>query len=133
MSEPPGQFRWDPPHYAWIKFENRISEEQAGRLLQQVLDHSAELPFVLMTVDIEDMAGASPESRRVSAQIMKKMPRRAIAVIGGSFSQRVVSKLVLTATEILGGGRQVSAFFKDPSLVRAWLDAQARAFEDKSS
>ena len=90
MSDNLGVFRWEDPHYAWIKFHKTITEDQARFLMQQTVDRSIQLPFVLMTVDITDMTGATPESRRVSAQIMEQMPPRAIAVIGGSFAQRMV-------------------------------------------
>lgn len=128
MSDNLGVFRWEDPHYAWIKFHKTITEDQARFLMQQTVDRSIQLPFVLMTVDITDMTGATPESRRVSAQIMEQMPPRAIAVIGGSFAQRMVCKLVLKATEILSGGRQTSSFFKDESQAREWLDSQGEMF-----
>ncbi|MCA9704597.1 MAG: STAS/SEC14 domain-containing protein [Myxococcales bacterium] len=129
MSESLGEFRWEPPCHATISFDGTITEDQARYLLQQTADHSAGLPYVLMTVDISRMDKATPESRRVSAQIMKQMPPRVIAVIGGTFSQRIVSKLVLKATEILGGGLQASAFFRDEDEAKVWLDEQTRIFE----
>jgi hypothetical protein len=126
MSESEGEFRFQPPHSVWFKFQGQITEQQARNLLGQAVAHSVELPFLLMTVDISEMTGTTPESRRISADLLRSLPPRAIAVLGGTFGQRILAKLVLKATEMLNAGMQVSAFFDGPDAADAWLRQQAR-------
>jgi len=129
MSNEQGDFRWEDPCFAHLKFEGRITEAQIDALFTPLVVRASELPYVLMTVDITEMSGASPESRRQTAKLMEEIPPRAIAVIGGTFSQRMVSKLVLKATELLGKTRQISAFFAEPDAARTWLEEQGGVFD----
>lgn len=131
MSESEGEFTFIAPATVRIKFHGKITEAQARSLLGRAAEHATGLPYILMEVDISDMGGATPESRRVSAEILRSMPRRIIAVFGGSFTQGIVAKLVLKATEMLSGGQQVSGIFDNHAEATAWLKQKAEQIEAK--
>lgn len=130
MDEQQGEFRFNPPNKGWIKVYGKISVEQISDVLQRAVEASAGLSYFLLEVDISDMDGATPEARRVSAKFFKEMPPFAFAVLGGTFAQRTIAKLVLKATEMLHkDNRLISEFFADIASANVWLDAQGKSFE----
>ncbi|WP_266221608.1 hypothetical protein [Paraliomyxa miuraensis] len=130
MDDQRGEFRFTPPNRGWIKVFGRVSEEQVSEVLRGAVDASVGLPYFLMEVDISEMEGATPEARRVSAKFFHQMPPLAFAVLGGTFAQRTIAKLVLKASEmLLKDNKQVSAFFSDHESADKWLETRAKHFE----
>jgi len=125
-----GEYRFVAPCTVQIKFHGKIDEAQARSLLGRAAERAVGLPYVLLEVDISEMAGASPESRRISAELLRSMPYRIIAVHGGSFAQRIIAKLVVKASEMLSDGRQISSFFEHEADAQAWARAQAATLDE---
>lgn len=125
-----GEFRFTPPNKGWIKVYGKISVEQISEVLQGAVEASSGLPYFLLQVDISEMAGATPEARSASAKFFKAMPPFAFAVVGGTFAQRTIAKIVLKATEMLHKDKKmVSAFFDTSESAMVWLDSQGKGFE----
>ena len=132
MSSEPGEFRAHPPNRAWVKAIGKIEEDGISVLLQQVLDFSEGFPYLLLEIDISEMTGASPEARRVSSKLFNQMPPIAFALVGGTFAQRTLAKLVIKAVEVLRGkGRLVSSFFATTEEALEWMEGQGREFEQR--
>ncbi len=130
MTDQQGTFEFCPPNKARIKLHGKVGVEQIKRILEQVFDHADGQPFFLLEVDISEMNGATPQARELSAKFVRKMPPLAFGMIGGAFVQRTLSKLVLTATALLGGKhRQTSAFFATSEDATSWFEEQAEAYE----
>jgi len=133
MPNKPGEFRAHPPNRAWIKVYGKIQEDEISAVLEEVLAFSEKLTYLLLEIDISDMSGATPEARRVSAKLFNQMPPIAYALVGGTFTQRALAKLVLKAVELLRGKeRQVFSFFPTSEGAIKWLDMQSREFETNS-
>ncbi|MEM7160741.1 MAG: hypothetical protein AAF799_48355 [Myxococcota bacterium] len=129
MTEKPGEFWAFPPNRARVKVYGNIEEAEISRVLMQVLDFSQGTDFLMLEIDISEMTGATPEARRVSAKIFGEMPAMAFALVGGSFSQRALAKLVLKAVELLRGKkRQVVSFFKESEPAVSWLEQQGEHY-----
>lgn len=128
----PGEFRAHPPNRAWVKAFGKIEEDDIAALLQQVLDYAEGFPYLLLEINISEMTGATPEARRVSSKLFNQMPPIAFALVGGTFAQRTLAKLVIKAVEVLRGkGRLVSAFFASSEEAVEWLEMQGREFEQR--
>jgi hypothetical protein len=132
MDDQRGEFHLTAPNRGWLKVYGKVSEEQVTLVLQEAIEAAAGLPYFLLEVDISAMDGATPEARRASAKLFREMPPLAFAVLGGTFAQRTIAKIVLKASEMLQKDNgQVSAFFADSESARGWLESQGVAFESK--
>lgn len=134
MDEQRGEFRFTPPNKGWLKVYGKVSEDQIAEILKQAAEASSGLPYFLLEVDISEMDGATPEARRVTAKYFREMPPLALAILGGSFAQRTIAKLVLKAAQILQGeNKDASDFFTDQQSAAAWLEMEAAHFQSKGS
>jgi hypothetical protein len=94
--------------------------------MDAIESHVANEPYLLLEADMSHIDGATPEARKIAADRLDALPDRAIAVVGGSFAQRIIAKLVLTALSMLGRkGRSEARFFSDSQSARNWLNEYA--------
>jgi len=73
--------------------------------------------------DMREIAGATPEARRIAAQRLSSLPKMCVAVITTGFGQRIIAKLVLTAIQMLKPGHLDVKFFNTKETARSWLQA----------
>ncbi len=72
--------------------------------------------------DMREIAGATPEARRIAAQRLSSLPKMCVAVITTGFGQRIIAKLVLTAIQMLKPESiSRSKFFNSKDTARSWL------------
>lgn len=127
-----GHYEFYPPDRVWIKVERKVTKEQVEKLLGRAVEQGQDMPYLLLAVDITDLDGATPEARQASAEFIRKMPPRALALVGGNFAQRVITKLVLKAAQALDrtGGTRFE-FVADNDAATKWLVSQGEEFRAK--
>jgi SpoIIAA-like len=115
-------FEYVPPRLVSIRFHGTLDEEEARAVMDAIESQVATEPYLLLEADMSAIEGATPEARKIAADRLDRLPSRAIAVVGGSFAQRIIAKLVLTAVSMLGRkGRNEVRFFSDRESARTWL------------
>lgn len=125
------EFEHIPPRLVSVKFDGPLEVDGATEAMDKMEAAIGQEPYFLMEVIVEGLEGVSAEARRVSAERVGRLPSRSIAIVGGTFAQRVVAKLVLTAIVTLGRGKTKAAtrIFDDSASARAWLMASAAEWE----
>jgi hypothetical protein len=122
------------PRLVHIHFVGDFDATEAAAVLDRIEQLVAKEPFFMLECVMTDIKDTTPEARRIVAERLKLLPNRAIAVVGGNFAQRVVAKLVLTATTLFGGGKSIGEFFSDADKARAWLrEYEAKRLRDPAS
>jgi hypothetical protein len=133
MSKKPFQLTFEhiPPRLVSVKFDGPLDVEGATDAMDRMEAAIGNEPYFLMEVIVENLDGVSAEARRISADRVGRLPGRSIAIVGGSFAQRVVAKLVLTAIVTLGRGKTKAAtrIFDDSASAREWLLASAAEWD----
>lgn len=123
MSNEPGrtEHAFVEPCLVEVKFFGVLEGPELDTLFDWMEAKVAGLPYFLIEADMSAISGAKPEARKLAADRLRSMPDFAIALVGGSFAQRIIAKLVLTAIEMLSKGKTKAGFFKDREASRAWL------------
>lgn len=117
------------PRLVRVRFQGLVDLPEAKRIYDFIESKVKDQPYFLNEYNIEQMEGATPEGRGHAAERLKTLPQRAIAIVGGSFAQRTLGKLVLKASLMLdvSGKNNVGSMFKTEGEARAWLNAYAAA------
>jgi hypothetical protein len=119
-------FEYVPPRLVSIRFHGTLDEEESRAVMDAIETQVANEPYVLLEVNMSGIDGATPEARKIAADRLDALPERAIAIVGGSFAQRIIAKLVLTALSMLGKkGKNEARFFTDSESARTWLHEYA--------
>jgi len=106
------------------------------RLFAEQLAFSQGKSAIYILVDMTRLETVSPEARRAAARGPelhgKVMPVKAIAIIGGSFQLRILSKMANTASALLHRTNPMPIdFFDTPQQARDWIETVKRANERK--
>lgn len=118
-------FEFVEPCLVSIRIHGKFDEVNAIEVLDKIEEKVAGKPYFLLEAFMTHIEGATPEARRISAERLNKLPERAIAIVGGSFGQRLIAKLIITATAFLGKGENTGSFFTDSESARVWLNEYA--------
>lgn len=114
------------PRFICLRLHGTFTEDEATAVWNTIEEHVRDEPYFLIETHMSDVDGASPEARRISAEKLRRLPRRAIAIVGGGFAQKIIAKLVLTAVSMLDGSSLNTArFFPDSDSAREWLKSYA--------
>lgn len=104
-----------------LRLRGKVDHEELGELIDGFEPLVAERTFFALEVDMREVAGATPEARRIGAERLVRLPRFAIAIITTGFAQRMIAKLVVTAIQMLKPGQLTGKYFNDTESSRAWL------------
>ena len=123
MSNEPGRTEhgFVEPCLIEVKFFGILEGPELHGLFDWMAEAVKGLPYFVIEADMSAIQGATPEARKIAADRLRNMPDFAIALVGGSFAQRIIAKLVLTAVEMLSRGKTKSGFFRDQESSRVWL------------
>lgn len=115
------------PRLVRVRFQGTVDLVEAKRIYDFIEDKVKDQPYFLNEYVIGELEGATPEGRGHAAERLKLLPQRAIAIIGGSFAQRTLGKLVLKASIMLDGSAKtnVGSTFNTEREAREWLEAYA--------
>lgn len=115
------EFEFIEPCLIVLKIHGFFDVESATDTIQKMEDAVMGKPYFLLESDMSMIDGASPEARATVIQGLNRLPARAIAVIGGSFGQRVLGRLIIKAAVLLGKTNTVGKFFSTKEAAREWL------------
>jgi hypothetical protein len=123
------QLEFVAPRLVRVRFKGVVDLEDAKRIYDFIEARVKDEPYFLNEYLIDELEAATPDARGHAAERLKLLPQRAIALIGGTFAQRTLGKLVLKASIMLDGSTKnnVGSTFKTEEEARAWLDAYAAA------
>jgi hypothetical protein len=76
---------------------------------------------LLVLIDIRQLDNATFEARKEAVAPGRGTTNRAVAVIGGSHTMRVVVELTMRAVKLLTNRRNTLRFFQDEPSAREWL------------
>lgn len=127
------EFEVVEPGFVCVRYHGQLSADETNAVLDAIEGEVMGREFFMFEADMGDIQGASPEARRVAAQRLKNLPNFAMAVVGGSFAQRMIAKLVLTAIRMLGSDKTTAKFFSDSDSARAWLRDYAKERQAKGA
>ncbi|MEM9453238.1 MAG: STAS/SEC14 domain-containing protein [Myxococcota bacterium] len=120
------------PRFIHLGLHGKFTADEATAVFDAIEERVKDEPYFLLEVDMSDVKGASPESRRISAEKLGSLPPRAIAIVSQSFAQRMIAKLVLTAVSLLGDRhKNVSQYFSTQAEAHEWLLAYDKEQSDK--
>lgn len=119
------------PRCVRVHFRGEIDLEESTRIMDFIEAKVKGEPYFLYKAIITEIEGATPDGRGHAADRLKDLPQRAIAIIGGSFAQRVLVNLVLKASIMLdrSANKNLGSTFKTEEEADVWLAAYASARE----
>lgn len=127
------EFEFIEPCLVSIRIHGKFDADAATEVLDKIEAKVAGKPYFLLESFMTHIDGATPEARRISAERLNSLPDRAIAIVGGSFAQRLLAKLIITATAFLGKGKNTGSFFTDSESARKWLQEYAAQRDAKQA
>jgi len=133
MSEKPEKalLEHTEPRLVTVRYYGTVDLAEAARVMDFIEGAVGGQPYFLFEAFMDGMVGATPEGRGHAAERLRALPQRAIAIVGRSFTKRVLGKLVLTASIMLDRGNKNNegAVFKEHDEAQKWLQRYARACE----
>ncbi|WP_437938841.1 STAS/SEC14 domain-containing protein [Sorangium sp. So ce341] len=119
--------RDEPDGILRVALRGDLTDDRA-RAVIGVLRRAAESGRdVLVLADVRHTGSIPASARKVSAEEMRTARVDAVAIVGASFSQRVVVTLLAKGVHILTGQLYPQQFFHTEGEARAWLLAQRGA------
>lgn len=126
-------YEWVGPRYVRSTSRGELQEDETGLFLDEVEARIKDEPYFVWEVDVTELTGMDAAARRVCADRLRRLPDRAIAVVGGKFAQMILVKLVLTAVSMLDRRQRHNqmSFFPDSEAASAWLAEYGRHYENE--
>ncbi|MCH9685161.1 MAG: STAS/SEC14 domain-containing protein [Deltaproteobacteria bacterium] len=122
---PPSEVTILEPRMVSVAFHGLFDADDADNVMRQIEAAVEHEPFFMFEAVMSDITKATPEARRLAAERFRRLPKRAIAVVGGSFGQRMVAKLTIRAIAWLDKANSETAYFPESEDARAWLRGYA--------
>lgn len=128
-------FEWVGPRSVRSKSQGVLQDDETSEFLDVVESVVKSEPYFLWEVDVTELTGMTPTTRRAVADRLQRLPDRAIAIVGAKFAQRTLAKLVFTAVAMLdrSGRKNERSFFNDSESAQVWLNERAANFEASAS
>ncbi|MCA9708312.1 MAG: STAS/SEC14 domain-containing protein [Myxococcales bacterium] len=114
-------FDFVEPNIVSVTLQGKIDEAQITALVDGFEPLIKDTKVWGFQADMRDIAGATPEARRIAAQRLSGLPKMLVAVVTVGFAQRIIAKLVLTAIQLLKPGHVSVKYFNDMATARDWL------------
>ena len=108
--------------YLRLQLVGTMDRAKVDGMMDVIESHIAGEPYFLLLAVIDQMGGVTAEARQAAVERLRPLASRSIAIVGGSFTQRITTKLGLTAVMILGRkDRTRGAFFDREDEADRWL------------
>lgn len=124
-------FEWLGPRSVRSRSSGELQEDETGAFMDAIEAMVKDEPYFTWEVDVSEVTGMTAAARRVCAERLRRLPDRAIAVVGGKFAQKILVKLVLTAVAMLDPTQRnnVVSFFPSSEDAQAWLLDYAKSYK----
>lgn len=122
------EIRLEEPDLVFVRNRGSISPEDVAALLAEAHRFAATHGPLVWLVDMAETVDLSPETRKYVAHSDLFTLIQAAAIYGASFSQRMMTTLVLNVVKLLklGPAMPEVRFFATEAEARAWLGARRR-------
>ncbi|MDI1484795.1 hypothetical protein [Polyangium sp. y55x31] len=98
----------------------------ASAMMEHLIARAQGLPFVLLLLDLTYLGVITPAARHALTSNGHRLPPRALAIHGGSFTVRVVSQMMARASFLRGSRNRWVWHSPNEAAARAWLDEKRR-------
>ncbi|XXX78207.1 STAS/SEC14 domain-containing protein [Sorangium sp. So ce134] len=119
--------REEPDGILRVALRGDLTEDRARAVIGALRRMAEGGRDVLVLADARHMGSIPASARKVSAEEMRTARIDAVAIIGASFSMRVVLTLVAKGVHLLTGQLYPQQLFDTEEEARAWLLAQRDA------
>ncbi|XXX78205.1 STAS/SEC14 domain-containing protein [Sorangium sp. So ce134] len=119
--------REEPDGILRVALHGDLTEDRARAAVGAVRRMAESGRDVLVLADVRHMGSVPASARKVSAEEMRTARVDAVAILGASFSVRVVLTLLTKGVHILTGQLYPQQFFDTEGEARAWLLARRDA------
>ncbi len=128
-------YRVEPPDLVFVRDRGDILPEHVAPVIEELQQMVGRGIPPLWLVDITELGEVHPETRKCFAQSDLMSILGPVAVIGASFSRRVLMRLVFNAAKLARPGAKGPdvRFFASEAEARAWLDEVRRSRLSRSS
>jgi hypothetical protein len=113
---------FEPPDTMYIVTNGYIDGLIARQLMEQLVEWSANKPYVLLVVNVVKLSSFSTEARKILTSNGHRLPPRVLALFGGSFATRVLLDLMDRASWLLGSRNRMAKHWPDEKSARAWVN-----------
>ena len=118
----PSEMIFEAPDTVLMTLRGDFDGDTASVMMEQLVTWSRGRPFVLLLMDLRAVGAISPAARQVLTSNGHRLPPRALALHGGSFTVRVVTNMMERASWLLGSRNRWARHWADEAAARAWLD-----------
>ncbi|MDI1435343.1 hypothetical protein [Polyangium sorediatum] len=116
----------EPPDTVVIKPRGDYDGETATAMMEALITWAQARPFVLLLMDLTYVGALSPAARHALTSNGHRLPPRALAIHGGSFTVRVLSQMMDRASWLRGSRNRWVWHAPDEATARAWLDEKRK-------
>jgi hypothetical protein len=120
--------RFEPPDICFVVYGGDLSEAEAIGINAEIRKVAEGKGHTFLLCDLTNMGDVSTEVRKTSAETLRMVNFRGIAVYGASFHLRVIAMLVAKLINVKAASADNPIrFFSTGAEARAWLDERRRA------
>jgi hypothetical protein len=131
LDEERSDVTFEPPDVVHIRLVGSLDEAKAVRLTRTMASFSASAPSgILAVVNVRGAGSIPPDARRAAVKASKDAAIRAVAIVGATFTTRVVLTLIQKGAQVMLGRSHPMRFFDDESEARKWLEERRAPAED---
>ncbi|TKC97244.1 hypothetical protein [Polyangium fumosum] len=116
----------EPPDTVVIKPRGDFDGAIAAAMMEALVTWARDRPFVLLRMDLTYVGAISPAARHALTSNGHRLPPRALAIHGGSFTVRVLSQMMDRASWLRGSRNRWVWHAPDEATARAWLDEKRK-------
>lgn len=128
-------FEWLGPSSVRSSSRGELQEDETRAFMEAIEKKVSGNAYFTWEVDVTELTGMAAAARRVCAEHLRRLPDRAIAVVGGKFAQKILVKLVTTAVSMLDPTQRnnVVSFFPNSESAQAWLHEYVESYKPLGS
>jgi hypothetical protein len=120
------ELSFEEPDTIVYRLRGPLAELEARSMVVQHRSWVLGKPYFLVLCDLRGHEGSSPGARKALMELGHGLPRRAIAVFGGSFTLRTMADLMMRAMRLVGRVEIGWRHFQDEATCRAWLRGEGK-------
>lgn len=109
-----------------VRFFGELNALETEAVFRRIDDCVGDLPYWQLRVHMDSVHVVTPDARRIAADRLKGLPPRSIAIVGGSFGQRMIAKLVLKAALMIDRDNNEGRWFETDAEAETWLREAAK-------
>jgi hypothetical protein len=123
------EITWEPPHIFVVRLVGDVSGEETNQVFDVFERWAAGGPRAFWLVDLDRVGEMPSEARKAGGERTARSAAADIVCVGGSFEQRLVMKLAVTAAQLLAGWRNSAppTFKATEAEARAWIEERRAA------